>query len=271
MQTFVIGAAPDGAPTVQWTVAHGKEETFLIANRSQAGAAEGTNGPPVSLLAVSIPVHYRITNLVMWSYINEDPVTLLTNVAQRAVMHFLAQADMQELMSRGREGAADRLQTEIQSALDARQMGAQVLFVGLEDIHPPLKVAKDYEQVVGAGQERQSKILDAQAQASATNGWARGRSAVITDAADAYRYTAFTNSAARAELFHNQMLAYAAAPGQGGVYETRAFLDAYVTGRSIALKYFLGKQRNSDIIIYNLVDQIRPDLLEGLKATTEKK
>jgi hypothetical protein len=58
---------------------------------------------------VSIPVQYQITNLAAWAYINEDPITLLTNIAERAVVLYLASANFDDLMSRGRGAAAEAL------------------------------------------------------------------------------------------------------------------------------------------------------------------
>ncbi len=66
-------------------------------------------------------------------------------------------------MSQGRLEAAQTLRDQIQTAAVAKQLGVKILFVGLQDIHPPVKVAADYEKVVGAEQTKLAKILDAQA------------------------------------------------------------------------------------------------------------
>ena len=39
-------------------------------------------------------------------------------------------------------------------------MGANIVYVGLQDIHPPVKVAADYEKVVAAIHTREANILD---------------------------------------------------------------------------------------------------------------
>src|SRR5207244_1135083 len=81
IQSFEIGTAPDAVrendKIVLWTVAHTKEDNFLVANREPT-TAESTNGPtskrtpPVSLLTGTIPVQFQITNLTAWAYKNED-------------------------------------------------------------------------------------------------------------------------------------------------------------------------------------------------------
>jgi membrane protease subunit HflK len=237
IQRFIVGAEPETVKTIQWTVPHAQEDNFLLANRSSDAAAGATNAaastnqagghptPPVSLLSVSIPVQYQITNLVDWAYINQDPAALLQRLSRRAVARFLAGAELTNLMSDGRRQAADTLRQTIQEESNARQLGVNITFVGLQDIHPPQKVAEDYEKVVSERERAEVTILTAQAHAILTNALARGVSQQRLNEAEADKSNATTNAAARADLFQQQALAYAAAPGLDGVYEHRAYLE----------------------------------------------
>jgi membrane protease subunit HflK len=270
IQKFIVGAVPDNSSTIVWTKAHGKEENFLVASREDTNFTSETKSPPVNLLAVSIPVQYQITNLASWAYNNEGPDTLLQGIATRAVVQFLASADFDELMSRGRAAAGEILRRNMQAEADRLQLGADVIFVGLEDIHPPSKVAKYFENVVGAAETREAKILQAQAYAISTNAWASAESSNRVWKAEADEHEEITNSAARAMLFTNQALAYAAAPGANGVYEQRARLDTLVSESRQARKYIIVTTNTPDILIYNLEDKVRPDLLDQLGAPTKK-
>jgi regulator of protease activity HflC (stomatin/prohibitin superfamily) len=266
IQRFIVGSIPDPVSTIVWTKAHGTENNFLVASREDANYTSGTKSPPVNLLAVSIPVQYQITNLASWAYNNESPDTLLEDVAMREVVGFLASADFDELMSRGRAVAGDILRRNMQTEADKLQLGARVIFVGLEDIHPPSKVAKYFEDIVGAAETREAKILQAQAYSISTNAWAGAESSNRVWAAEAGKHQVITNAAARAMLFTNQALAYAAAPGVNGVYEQRARLEALVNGSRQARKYIIVTTNTPDILIYNLEDKVRPDLLDQLAA-----
>jgi len=269
IQRFIIGAEPDPSPTIAWAKAHSTEENFLVASQFTNSASE-SNSPPVNLLAVSIPVQYQITNLAAWAYINEDPDTLLRGIATREVVHYLASADFDDLMSRGRGAAGESLLKSIQAQADARRLGARIIFVGLEDIHPPTKVAKKFEEVVGAAETREAKILQAQAYSINSNALASAEASNRVWAAEADRHQAITNSASRAILFHNQALAYAAAPGANGVYEQRARLEALVNGSRQARKYIIVTTNTPDILIYNLEDKVRPDLLDQIGGPPKK-
>jgi regulator of protease activity HflC (stomatin/prohibitin superfamily) len=266
IQTFLVGAEPEKNSTIAWTITHAKEEKYLVASRElnsqpSVGAPSGGKSPPVSLLSVSIPVQYQITNLATWAYINEDPVTLLTNIAEREVVQYLASADFDDLMSRGRGEASEALRQNIQEQADSMRLGARITFVGLEDIHPPSKVAEIFERVVGASETRESKILQAQSHALATNASATGESFRRVNTAQADLHGAITNSASRALLFANQQLAYSAAPGFQGVYEQQAWLAALVENSADARKYIIATTNSPNIPIFDLEDKVRQDLL----------
>jgi regulator of protease activity HflC (stomatin/prohibitin superfamily) len=271
IQTFIVGAAPEVRPTIVWTVAHASETNFLVASRFRVtNDVSGIKSPPVSLLSVSIPVQYQITNLSAWAYTNRQPDALLQEAALREVVQYLASADFDELMSRGRQEAAITLHRHIQDAADALHLGARVIFVGLEDIHPPQKVADVFEKVVGAAETKESKILQAHAYEFTTNAAAQAEASNRVWTAEADEHRSVVTSDARATLFTNQQLAYAAAPGKDGIYEQRAKLETWVNGTHQARKYILATTNTPDIIIYNLEDKIREDFLNALPAPSAK-
>jgi regulator of protease activity HflC (stomatin/prohibitin superfamily) len=275
VQGFIIGAEPERSQTIAWAATHAKETNFLVASRElnpeiQSNLTSEVKSPPVNLLSVSIPIQYQITNLANWAYINEDPETLLTSISEREVTRYLASADFDDLMSKGREAAAESLRINIQAQADQARLGAHVIFVGLEDIHPPVKVAKIFEQVVAAEETKESQILEAQAYAITTNAYARGESFKRIAAAEADRHAATTNSAARALLFASQQMAYNAAPGRNGVYEQRAYLEALVDGSRDARKYIIATTNTPNTFILNMQSSIRADLIDKLPAPTQK-
>jgi membrane protease subunit HflK len=279
IQTFLVGAEPETTETIAWAVGHAREQNFLVASRESLPAATAGNAPvakspPVSLLAVSIPVQYQITNLAYWAYTNEDPVTLLTNIAEREVVQYLASADFDNLMSSGRGPASVALQQNMQKDADLLDLGVHISFVGLEDIHPPTagkqKLAEQFEKVIGAAEEREAKILTAKGNAIATNNWATGESFKRVNIAQAEKHGNITNAAARALLFTNQALAYSAAPGFKGVYEQQAYLAALIENSAEARKYIIATTNTPNIPIFNLEDKIRQDLIDKLSAPTSK-
>ena len=80
----------------------------------------------------------------------------------------------QSLLGAGRMAAKEVLTANIQQAADKAKLGIEILFVGLQGLHPPADVAKDYEGVVGAVQKKQANILNAQAVSNLILGWVAG-------------------------------------------------------------------------------------------------
>ena len=277
IQSFNVGFTPDpkteNQSTVLWTVSHTKEENFLVANhelisRQDTNDAAGRRTPPVSLLTVSIPVQFQINDLLAWAYHNDDASNLLQHLATREVVRYFVSVDLNDVMSRGRQEAAETLRDRIQAAADERQLGAKIIFVGLQDIHPPVKVAPDYEKVVGAIQSKQAKILAAQADAIRTNALAGADAFKKINDAEAARQRQQIAAWARAAQFTNQIPAAAAAPS---VYAARAYLAAFSHATAGARKYVLLTTNTQDVFQFDLQDKIRTDLLEGLNPTPAKK
>jgi regulator of protease activity HflC (stomatin/prohibitin superfamily) len=269
IQTFDVGFTPDAQnaqiKTILWSVTHSREQNFLVSNRRPVLVQDGntdTNdmfkAPPVSLITVSIPVQFQITNVFDWAYQNADPTNLLQDLAERKVAQYLAGVDLNDVMSSNRQAAALELGAQIQAAANEHHLGVKIIFVGLQDIHPPVTVAENYEKVVGAEQTKLAKILDAQAEAIRTNALAGARAFTEVARSQAARQQIELSAYARAALFTNQIAAYEAAPA---VYRQRAYFQMFPNATANARKYILLVKNTKDVIIFDLEDKIREDLL----------
>ena len=280
IQSFEIGATPEPGKEegkiVLWTVAHTKEDNFLVANR-EPGSTELSNTnnpagsnrrtPPVSLVTGTIPVQYQITDLAAWAYNNEDSPSLLEDLATREVVRFLVGADMNEVMSSGRLEAAEQLRQRIQAAADSQKLGAKVVSVGLQDLHPPVKVAPDYEKVIGAIHSKAAKILAARADEIKTNALAEAQATNVINIASTYSTRTEISKLAEAALFTNQIPAYKAAPS---VYVQRAYLQMLANSTPNARKYVLLTTNTHDVLQFDLQEKIRSDILNIAVPETKK-
>ncbi|HTV75735.1 MAG TPA: protease modulator HflK, partial [Candidatus Baltobacteraceae bacterium] len=269
IQTFEVGYTPDAESesekTILWSVAHAKEVNFLVGSHPAATVQnqnENTSGmlkaPPVSMISVSIPVQFQITNIMEWAYQNAGQSNLLEDLATRDVVRFLAGADFLQVMSHTRLEAAQELQQQIQSDANKLRLGAKILFVGLEDIHPPVAVAGSFEDVVGAFQDMIAKTNTAVADAISTNTLAGAIAFTTTNLAEASRIQMATVAWAQAALFTNQIPAFEAAPS---VYEQRAYFQAFADATANSRKYILLVTNTDNVLIFDLEDKISEDLL----------
>ncbi len=279
IQEFEIGLAPSAEEegeahketTILWTVSHEKEEfNMLVASREPVAAAGDTTkkSPPVNLLSVGIPVQFQITNLSAWAYNNAHPGQLLEKLATREVVRYLVSADLNEIMSTGRAAAADVLRERIQAVANERALGARIVFVGMQDIHPPVAVAGAYEKVVGALQTREATILAARAQTTQTNAFATAVAYRTVREAESYRDRTKALALARAASFTNQLPAFRAAPS---VYAERAYVQTLARNAASTRKYVIATSNTQDVLMFNLEDKLRTDLLDvQLPATRTK-
>ena len=267
LQSFNIGFVQDpekerNERTVLWTVSHYKEEfNLLVASREQAGGAT-TNAEiavPVNLLTVSIPVQYQIKDVRAFAYNYSDASELLEKVATREVVRYLVGVDLIEIMSTARAQAAEKLRTSIQARADEMKLGVTIVFVGLQDIHPPVKVAGAYEAVIGAQQEIQAKVLEAEGYRAKTVPLAdaEGRKKILQ--AEGYRLAKIAGAAARSAQFTNQITAFTASPK---VYPERLSLQTFARATEGVRKYLVAPTNSQEVIQLNLEDKVRTDLLD---------
>jgi membrane protease subunit HflK len=267
IQTFTVGSAPESAGEreryVLWGQAHHAETNFLVANRVQfsqeiTNRISGKRTPPVSLLTVSVPVQFQITNLLDWAYNNEDAPALLEDVGEREVVRYLVGVDMNDIMSRGRQEAAQVLADRIQAAANQHQLGARIISVDLGDLHPPVKVAPDYEKVIAAIQTKQAKILAARADDIRTNALAGAQAANLLNKASAERMAREIGALAQAALFTNQIPAFETGPA---IYAERAYLQTFARATANARKYVLLTTNTHDVLTFDLQESIAQSLL----------
>jgi len=270
IQTFNVGFTPnaqsEAEPTVLWSVVHTKEEVnFLVGNREAAtitnanvNLGDRLKVTSVGLIDISIPVQFQITNALDWAYHNADPTNLLQDLATRAVVHYLVGVDLNAVLSESRVEAAQALQQKIQADANRHQLGVKILFVGVQDLHPPVKVAGDYEKVVAATQQKIALTNAALAEAIRTNALAGAQAFTDISRAEAERQQTELAAFARAGLFTNQIAAYEAAPS---VYGQRAYLHMFPAATANARKYILLVTNTYNVLTFDLEDKIAEDLL----------
>ncbi|MGD8501298.1 MAG: SPFH domain-containing protein, partial [Phycisphaerales bacterium] len=169
---YVPKADPNERKALLWGEEHHEEEYhLLVASEQIAGAVAGA--APVSLVIAAVPVQYRIKHLPSFIYSHSEPEKLLESICYRELTRFGASAKIEvddeadtddNLLGLGRAEAKNTLTDRIQEAADEQDLGVEIVFVGLQGIHPPPEVAADYQKVIGAVQQSQALILEAQAE-----------------------------------------------------------------------------------------------------------
>ncbi|MCC7407862.1 MAG: hypothetical protein IT442_07310 [Phycisphaeraceae bacterium] len=187
-EVIIGGEAVHGVNTaVLWTNQHTTEdETYMIAAptpvslelagrpaggaASEAAAAGGQRTPGMTLVASQIQAQYRIKDLKQYVTLADDPGRLLGAMAQRRVSELFVTRDIDLLLTTDRLATAELLARQIQADVDEAGLGLEIIFVGVNSVHPPQTagVADAFHEQVKALQEKQSAIEKARGTATAT-------------------------------------------------------------------------------------------------------
>ncbi|HNQ89271.1 MAG TPA: protease modulator HflK [Verrucomicrobiota bacterium] len=266
IQSFTIGIEHDEHTEHQrvliWTKTHAKEEfDMLVASREQqtTNLVSGEQTVPVNLLAVNVPVQYQIRDLEAFAYHHANAHELIQRLAYGEVTHYLVSVDIDDIMAAGRLKAADDLRRRIQARADAYGLGVRILFVGLHGIHPPVKVAPDFEKVIGAIQDKEATNLYARAYMATNLPVARGMAARTVNEAESFRLRTVSAAIASAERFTNQLDAHAASPE---VYRLRAYLDTLGRALGQTRAYVIASTNQHGVVTLNLEDKLRKDITD---------
>jgi regulator of protease activity HflC (stomatin/prohibitin superfamily) len=160
-----------------WGKTHYEEEYHLLVASEQTVEDSDVGAVPVSLVVAAVPIQYRIRHLYSFLYNHNDPEKLLEAICYRELTKFAASAKIEvdseadlehSLLGAGRAEAKEVLTRAIQKGADDENLGVEIVFVGLQGIHPPVEVAAAYQEVIGAFQEKQARILEAHAERNGT-------------------------------------------------------------------------------------------------------
>lgn len=264
IQSFTVGAeSEEHSKTITWTVKHEEEALNLMVASSDQPANTDTNnvggGVPVDLLTVGIPVQFQIKDIRAYAYNHVDSSNLLQRVAMRQVVRYLVGVNLFDIMSAGKAKASEDLREAIQKEADDLKLGVKILFVGLEDVHPPQKVAKAFEDVVGARQEKEARIREAEGYAAKTVLTARGEADRTIHEAESIRFQRVSSAEAQSAQFKNQLLAYQAAPE---VYKSRAYLQPIMNNSTNVHFYVKTATDTRDSYQIDLQEKINPGIAD---------
>ena len=269
-----IGFVPDpekdraGYGPLLWGKKHYKEEYHLLVASEQTGEISEDGAAAVSLVVAAVPVQYKINDLYSFVYSHKKPEKLLESICYRELTKFAAsarievdsQADLQHsLLGAGRAEAKKVLTKNIQAAADRADLGVEIVFVGVQGIHPPPdeEVAAAYQKVVGAVQEKQALILESHAERNKT------LSSLVGSVKDADRLYDLAAKYQRAQqnnqtnefekLGHDLDLAFAKA--RGDIFSTLRQAQSYAFERATVAKA-TGQRFASQLKAYKAAPEI---------------
>jgi len=164
----------DKSSPIIWTESHTSREKLNIVQPTQdvehSSSTPGSSQQSqanLSLVAVEVPMHFVIRDVKLFDQFagpgqRED---LLQMIGRRVVTQFLGEWSIDQVLTHNQTPMLGQLRTRLENAYaelnEGQGPGIEILFVGMQGAHPPLKVAPSFERIIAARQNRESMIEDA--------------------------------------------------------------------------------------------------------------
>lgn len=188
LHQIIIGYSSDATPTetksegepsvILWTDEKHFGRThynFLIAPRADLAAPSSSASPlmpsearvseaaPVHMVRMNVAVQYRIQDeaLAAFTQRTAEPDRLLRDLAWEEVLRYCAGAHIDALLGESRVAAGRELRERLSRRVTELGLGLEVVYVGLQEVHPQKDVAEAFRNVVRADQERITQIRKA--------------------------------------------------------------------------------------------------------------
>ena len=183
------GASESGA--LIWTVQHGNQETFLTGDNN--------------FFYPYIILHYRIKDVSAYLYNHCDPRQLLNEIGHQSAVSLFAGHAFYDIATAGRDMLQERMKQEVQKRLDLHESGIELVSVNFKDIHPPISIAKSFEQVIAAFQTKQKEINQAVGYANQVFPQSRANAQKEIEEAAGYSAQRLSEAQGRAKRFEMQL------------------------------------------------------------------
>ena len=272
---------------ILWTKEHFvKESKYLVAVKPNAIFTEAlakevksdnkhtlsqSSATPVSFLGATIPIQYRIKQdkLIDFAYNHRNAAQILQNIGEMEATKYFASVDFMSVMSYDRHKASSTLKERIQNAANSINLGVKIVEVNLLDVHPPVgKVAKEFQKVIEALENKETQILEAKAYRSSTIPLIQSEKDKIISTAKAYEYRVKTVAKAESERFEKQLRAFDIMPG---IYKLRTYLAFLEKDTANIRKFIVSSTMPYQVYELNLEQKQRLDLIDAdLDAITQK-
>lgn len=245
---YKAGEDEERKKALLWGEKHYEEEyNLLVAVQTDSEEEEGAI--PVSIVQASVPILYRVSDVRDFIYNQKDSKEMLEAICYRELTRYAASAKIeaggagstdqqQSLLGAGRMAAAKELQNRIQGAVNKADLGIEIVLVGLQGVHPPPEVTKEYEEVIASIQEKQAIVLEAQAEKNRILTELGGSIAQVNELYDlALKYESskeLGDTEQTAQLLKDLQAAFNQAEGK--VFKTLRDAESYAFDRSYSAK-----------------------------------
>ena len=226
-----------------------------------------------NIVDIDFQVVWNIKDAQQFKFSLRDPEQSVRAISESAMREVIAQSELAPILNRDRGLVEEQVKSLIQTTLDNRDTGINVVRVNVNKVDPPsrtvtvtaadgtnstVSVVDAFRDVQAAEQERDRLERQADAYANQKVAEARGESAKLLEAAEGYRAREVNGAIGEASRFEAVLAEYADAPD---VTRKRLYLETMekVLGQvdKIILEKSSGEGGDNGVISYLPLNELR--------------
>lgn len=226
-----------------------------------------------NIVDIDFQVVWNIKDAESFKFSLRDPDASVRAISESAMREVIAQSELAPILNRDRGLVEEQVKSLIQSTLDNRDTGINVVRVNVNKVDPPsrtvvvtaadgstssVSVVDAFRDVQAAEQERDRLERQADAYANQKTAEARGESAKLLEAAEGYRAREVNGAIGEASRFEAVLTEYTAAPD---VTRKRLYLETMekVFGQvdKIILENNQGEGSGQGVVPYLPLNELR--------------
>ena len=146
----ILDTEEEAPESILWANQHGDEEFLLLL------------GDGHDVMSADGVLEYRIADVHQYLFGVQNPEEVLESVVYQVLMEQTSSRTLEEALSENLIVLAKVVTTEIQDRIGQYEIGIEPLLFTFTALHPPVSVAKDYQDVVSAQIDQQTKVLRAE-------------------------------------------------------------------------------------------------------------
>jgi regulator of protease activity HflC (stomatin/prohibitin superfamily) len=139
-----------------------EEESILWANQHADEEFTLLLGDGRDLISTDGTLHYRITDVIAYLYSNQNPEETLRALTYRVLMHETASRTLEQALSENLIVLAQSVTNKITEEVVIANIGIEPVNFSFSALHPPVAVAEDYQQVISAQIDKETRVIRAE-------------------------------------------------------------------------------------------------------------
>jgi membrane protease subunit HflK len=205
-----------------------------------------------NIVNIDVVVQFRRTDPHGFLFNMRDPERTLTDVTASAIREIVGKNMLDFILTEGRDEIASQTQDMLQTTLDSYGAGVAIFEVNLQDAQFPREVEGAVQEAIKAREDRERRILEAEAYSNEILPKARGEADKRRHDAEAYRAQAVANAEGESDRFLQVLGEYEKEPA---VTRERLYIETLEEILSNSKKVLVDTQGGNNLL-YLPLDQL---------------